>query len=287
MKILVIGGTRFMGIHLVEALIHRKDEVTVATRGKTSDSFGDSVKRIQFDRFSRRSISEALTDQEYDVIYDSLAYASEDVRILLESVHCRRYIMISSTAVYDKHINTVENEFDADEVPVKWGSRKDFSYDEGKRNAERALVQCFGDISSIRVRFPFVIGMDDYTGRMDFYVQHILEKKAMHIDDFENQMAFIDSKEAGEFLAYLSKTDFVGCINGASPQTASLRDICDYITKKTGYSAVLSEKGEEAPYNGENAYSINTDRAAGLGFLFSPLPVILNPLLDRLIFKNK
>lgn len=46
MNILVIGGTRFFGIHMVNELLTAGYDVTIATRGKASDSFGDIQKRI-------------------------------------------------------------------------------------------------------------------------------------------------------------------------------------------------------------------------------------------------
>lgn len=50
MNILVIGGTRFFGIHMVNELLTAGYDVTIATRGKASDSFGDKVKRIFLER---------------------------------------------------------------------------------------------------------------------------------------------------------------------------------------------------------------------------------------------
>lgn len=47
MKILVIGGTRYFGIHMVNKLLEQGHEVTIATRGKTPDSYGDKVERIK------------------------------------------------------------------------------------------------------------------------------------------------------------------------------------------------------------------------------------------------
>lgn len=50
MKILVIGGTRFFGIHTVNALLEHGHDVTIATRRNTSDSYGDKVERICVER---------------------------------------------------------------------------------------------------------------------------------------------------------------------------------------------------------------------------------------------
>ena len=83
MKVLVLGGTRFFGIHLVDELLKSNCDVTIATRGLTSDSFGNKVERIRLDRHDELSIINNLSDKYFDVIYDNLAYCSNDIEILL------------------------------------------------------------------------------------------------------------------------------------------------------------------------------------------------------------
>ncbi|MCL2518024.1 MAG: NAD-dependent epimerase/dehydratase family protein [Oscillospiraceae bacterium] len=61
MKILVIGGTRFMGKHLVRSLIADGHDVTIATRGITPDNFGPTVNRVVIDRTNVDSIKTADT----------------------------------------------------------------------------------------------------------------------------------------------------------------------------------------------------------------------------------
>ncbi|GLB29921.1 hypothetical protein LAD12857_18440 [Lacrimispora amygdalina] len=56
MKILMFGGTRFFGIHTVNELIKNGHDVSIATRGITSDKFGSSVKRIILDRNNQESL---------------------------------------------------------------------------------------------------------------------------------------------------------------------------------------------------------------------------------------
>lgn len=46
MKILVLGGTRFFGIHMVNELLSKGHDITIATRGKVSDGYGSKVKRV-------------------------------------------------------------------------------------------------------------------------------------------------------------------------------------------------------------------------------------------------
>ena len=281
MKILVIGGTRFFGIHMVNDLIEKGHEVTIATRGLTPDDFGDSVLRIRLDRTDEESIKAALADAHYDVIIDKIAYCSNDVRKLLDVADCDKYIYMSSTAVYDPlHVDTVESDFDGMSGKLVWCDRPDFPYDVVKRHAEYALWQKYSDIRFIAVRYPFVIGKDDYTKRLYFYVEHVLKQQPMKIDDLENKMAFIRSDEAGKFMSFLVDKDFTGAVNGSSGGAVSVKEILDYLKQETGMSAVLSDDGDPAPYNGMPEYSINTSKAESLGFKFTDVNDWIYGLLD-------
>ena len=281
MKILVLGGTRFFGIHMVNDLIEKGHEVTIATRGITPDYFEDSVSRICFERTDEDSIKAAIADTHYDVIIDKLGYCSNDICKLMDVADCDKYIYMSSTAVYDpKHINTVEEDFNGKGGELIWCDRKDYPYDVIKRHAEYALWQKYPDKNWTAVRYPFVIGKDDYTRRLYFYVEHVLKQLPMKIDNLDSQMSFIRSDEAGKFMSFLVDKDFKGAINGSSKGTVSISDILNYLEKETGMSAVISDDGDPAPYNGEPEYSINTDKAESLGFNFSDLNDWLYDLID-------
>ncbi len=72
-------------------------------------------------------------------------------------------------------------------------------------------------------------------------------------------------------------------INGSSEGTISIKEIISYVEEKTGTKAIIDEKGESAPYNGESEYSINTEKAQSLGFKFSALHDWIYELLDYYI----
>ena len=257
MKILVLGGTRFFGIHMVNDLLDKGHDVTIATRGRTPDNFGGRVERITFERTDPASVREALAGKHFDVIIDKIAYCSNDIRMLMDAADFDRYIYMSSTAVYDpKHVDTKEDEFDGMKGELVWCNRQDFPYDVIKRHAEYALWQKYSDRNFTAVRYPFVIGRDDYTKRLLFYVEHAVKKIPMYIDNIDAQMGFVRSDEAGKF---------------------------DYVEKKTGCHALLADDGDNAPYNGENEYSINTDKAEALGFGFSDLKDWIYELIDYYI----
>lgn len=281
MDMLVLGGTRLIGKHLVNALLEKGHRITVATRGITEDDFGDRVTRVVVDRCSKESLKDNIPDVLYDVVFDDLAYCSNDVKHLLDIVKCKKYVQVSSASVYPAlHDDTKEEEFNAGEKALLYCGRSDFEYDEIKRQAECAIVQTYAQLPSVRVRFPFVIGADDYTKRLFFYVEHIVNQKPMFIDNLKAQMAFVRSDEAGRFLAFVGESEFTGAINGANEQTISIEEIVDYVKLKTGKSPVLSESGEPAPYNGADDYFLNLDRAKALGFSFTPLSDWIYGLID-------
>lgn len=284
MNILVLGGTRFFGIPMVNELLKCGHQVTIATRGLTLDEYGENVKRIVLDHTDRQSVKCALKGRHYDVVIDKIAYCSNDVRRVLDALDCERYILMSSTAVYaPKHMDIRESEFDPTVKALAWGERSEFSYDEGKRQAERALWQEYFDRKWLAVRYPFVIGKNDYTKRLLFYVEHVIKSIPMKVDKLDAQMGYIRSDEAGEFLAFLVNQNVTGAINGSSEGVISLREIISYVERKTGAKAIISPAGDPAPYNGEPSYSINTDRAKELGFRFSALQEWIYKLLDYYI----
>ena len=305
MKILVVGGTRFFGIPMVNALIDAGHDVTVATRGNNALGFGGSVKQVVMDRTDADSVKKAFesnrftemtspgccgkaTDEHFDVVIDKVAYSSNDVRALLPNIKCDRYIQMSSCSVYKKDAPLIrENEFDAAKYPLVWADRTE-DYDESKRQAERATYEFMDAGKCVFVRYPIVLGENDYTERLRFYVEHIMNDSPMFVDDLDYGISFIHEKEAGEFIAFLAGADVCGPINGCSKGTIKISELIGYIEKKTGKTAVYSEYGDEAPYNGlENDMSLDTQKARELGFEFSELSDWIYRLMDYEIGKAK
>lgn len=286
MNILVLGGTRFFGVHLVNSLLQKGHNVTIATRGKTKDMFGDKVDRVIIERTDSESLSAVIGKRYFDVACDNLAYCSNDVKALLDSLKCGRYVMTSSGSVYsNQHLQTAEKEFDPLLHSFKWCSRQDYPYDEIKRQAESALFQKYSQFQSVAVRFPYVIGEDDYTQRLYFYVEQIIKGNALNIDNIDEQIGFINSTEAGDFLSWIAEQDFVGPVNGSNVGTISLGEIINYVEQKTKKRAVYSLKGLDGTYNGQKSFSLDVARANNLGYGFTKLDDWIYELLDKYIHK--
>ena len=271
MNILVVGGTRFFGIPMIEKLISDGHDVTIATRGRNQDSFGDNVKRLILDRSDEASIAEVLDGRIYDAIIDKIAYSSNDVKRLLDHVKCSKYILMSTSSVYEDICSaTPESSFDPEKYKLVWCERADFDYSEVKRQAECALVQHYPEQKYVAVRYPVVIGSNDYTGRLRLYVDKICSGESMYIDDMDSRISFIHEREAGEFLAYVTEKDIFGAINGCCRGDISVREIIEYIEKRTGREALFSDSGAAAPYNGYSAFAtLDISKAESSGFVFS------------------
>ncbi len=285
-KVLVVGGTLFMGRHLVNDLINKGYDVTIATRGNTKDDFKDKIKRLKLDRTNEQSIKSALTGLSFDIVFDSLAYCSNEIKYLLETVKCKRYIQISTASVYsNRGLNTKEDSFIPENEKLVYCNRTDFSYGEIKQYAECCIVQDFSNIPAVRMRIPFVVGEDDYTNRLFFYVDNIVNQKPMNITNMDSRIPFIDSNEAGRFLSFLGDIDYVGAVNGNSTGTMSIRELSEYVKEKTEKEIIIDEKGENAPYNYVTDFSLDVTKAKSLGFEFSNLDSWMFKLIDKYILR--
>lgn len=238
---------------MVGKLLQDGHNVTIATRGNANNPFVNITEHIQLDRTDYHSVQKALEGKEFDVIIDKIAYCSNDVRNLLENARCKRYIQMSSCSVYfeDKE-NIKEDFFDPSEYDLIWMNRND-DYAEGKRQAERAALEYLDISRCVFVRYPVVMGPNDYTGRLKFYIDHVLQEKSMYVDDPDCKMSFIHEDEAGKFIAHLVNTSISGAINGSSTGMISPGEIFNYIEISSGKKAVIGTDGDKAPYNGAHA----------------------------------
>lgn len=154
MKILVVGGTRYFGIPMVNALLANGHDVTIATRGNVKVDFNGNVDYVILDRTDAVSVKKALDNRKFDVIIDKIAYSSDDVKALLENVSCDRYIQMSTCSVYpEEHADITEDEFVTAEYPLEWMGRIP-DYARTKRNAERAVLEYMESSAFTFVRYP-------------------------------------------------------------------------------------------------------------------------------------
>ena len=102
MQVLVMGGTQFNGLALVQELARHGHRITIVNRGKTEARLPHGIERLVADRSDPASMRAALQGREFDCIFDVSAYRPEDVRLMVELFRGRtgHYVFISSTVIY-------------------------------------------------------------------------------------------------------------------------------------------------------------------------------------------
>ncbi|MDQ1004663.1 nucleoside-diphosphate-sugar epimerase [Neobacillus niacini] len=84
---LILGGTQFVGKRLVQLLIDEGVEVTIATRGLTTDDFGNQVSRLIINREHTDSLEKAFKDKKWDVAFDQTCYSSQEALDSLQALN--------------------------------------------------------------------------------------------------------------------------------------------------------------------------------------------------------
>ena len=175
---LVIGGTRFIGRHLVEELLAHDYEVTLFNRGNHENPFADleAVDHVQGDRTDDGDLAEAAA-AEPDAVFDCVAYFPRDVRQatqLFDDVDA--YVYISSGAAYGREDLPKREGF----TPLCECTDEQATADEsgtyGPRKAEgdRAVFEAAAEgVRAMSVRPPIVYGPHDYTERLDCWIDRV------------------------------------------------------------------------------------------------------------------
>jgi 2'-hydroxyisoflavone reductase len=102
MRVLILGGTQFVGRHIVEALLAGGHVVNTLTRGQSPDELPAQVERLRGDRDMGALGLEALAGRSWDACVDVSGYTPRQVRPSAERlrVRVRRYVFVSAVSVY-------------------------------------------------------------------------------------------------------------------------------------------------------------------------------------------
>lgn len=286
MKILVLGGTRFFGAHLVKSLITEGHNVVVATRGNSDFSFKGQVQFQKADRNNLENLKTLAELGPFDLIYDQVCMSAKnaDDACLAFSGKCKRYIFASTGSVYDPQNDLELNEelFDHKNYKINLVDTSPYDYQEAKRQAEAVFSQK-ATFPIVMVRFPIVLGKDDYTNRLKFHVDAIKNEKEIYFPNIKSKMGFIQSHEAGQFLNFIGKHSFTGAVNAVSSGYISMEDLVTMIEKLSGQKAVIASVPNEinhSPFGFETDFMIPNQKAKSLGFKFDSLSDYLPALIE-------
>ncbi len=182
---LVVGGTRFIGRHLVEELLAHDYRVTTFNRGKHDDPFAedDRVHHVQGDRTDRKALLTAKREVEPDAVFDCVAYKPREVEHAIDVFGgVDAYVYVSSGSAYaDDDVPKREDETELEECTAEQATDDSMdSYGPRKAAGDRIVFQAAErGVNAMSVRPTVVYGPHDYTERLAYWVDRVAEHDAV------------------------------------------------------------------------------------------------------------
>ncbi len=299
MKILIIGGTRFLGRHLVESALAREHEVTLFNRGKSNPDLFKQVQTIRGDR-------EKDLDQvsgAYDAVIDTCGYFPRIVRMSAEALKekVRSYIFISSISVYDGFSKIGINESDpvgkiADETIEEITGE---SYGPLKALCEKAVQDVFGDRALI-VRPGLIVGPHDPTDRFTYWPVRVARGgDVLTPEKPEIPIQVIDVRDLADFIVELIQQNVSGVFNATGPEheltLGAMLDTCKQVSASDAdfkwASVEFLEKNKVAPWSDMPVWvpdapedagfsRVDISKAIRAGLKFTPLEATIRGTLE-------
>ena len=220
MRILIVGGTSFVGRAIAWSAWHHGHDVSVVNRGITPNDLPEKIERLVGDRQSDLTV---LNGREFDVTIDATAYRPGDVERLADALGDRggHYIQISSMSVYndpgverasEKSLSLIDDDALDLEGPIS-GS----TYGPLKAASERAGATHFGNNVTF-VRPTYVIGSFDATLRFPYWVERARRGGIIAVPGpRSNAMQYIDARDLANFVIRIAEEHLVGAFHTSGP----------------------------------------------------------------------
>lgn len=218
MDLLILGGTAFLGRHLVEAAQARGDKVTLFNRGRTNPGLYPDVERITGDRTEDLS---ALDGRTWDAVVDTSGYVPRHVRASAEALSTRvgHYTFVSSISVYastDAPGTTEASEVGRLEDPTVEEVTGE-TYGPLKALCDEAVLDVFGDRGLV-IRPGLIVGPYDPTGRFTYWPDRIAEGGDVVVPDRPDMpVQVIHAGDLAEWTLRLIDAGTGGVFNATGP----------------------------------------------------------------------
>lgn len=224
MRVLVIGGTRFLGAAVVAEALARGDEVTTFARGVSGEP-PPGVTALHGDREDPSAL-EQLRGREFDVVVDTSGYTPSVVgasaRVLADTA--AHYVFVSTINVYpdfpDQPITAASRVWDcppdASQAPPELTGAGPYGY--LKAGCERAAEQHFPGRSTL-VRAGLLIGPRDNLGRLTYWLDRIARGGRVAVPGPpEWELAFMDVRDLAPWMLDAGTDKHTGAYNASGPR---------------------------------------------------------------------
>jgi 2'-hydroxyisoflavone reductase len=304
-RVLILGGSLFLGRHLVEAALERGDEVTLFNRGRTRPDLFPDVERLRGDRDAGDLT--ALQGRSWDAVIDTSARVPRWVRdsagLLADQVE--HYTFVSSISVYAEAsapgtdesapVHRLEDET-VEEItsPEVYGGLKVLC----EQAAERAMP---GRV--LAVRAGLIVGPYDPTGRFTYWVHRIARGGEVLVPEPRDQpVQLVHAGDLADWTLGMAERRQAGVFNATGPEgPLTMERLLEVIRDETRGDARLTwmderslvESGVEAwsdlplwlapETNPESAsfLAVDISKALAAGLRFRPLGETIRDTLEQ------
>ena len=301
MNILIIGGTRFLGRHLVDSALARGHEVTLFNRGKSNPDLFLNIETILGDR---EHDLERLSGREWDAVIDTSGYVPRIVRLSAQSLEksVKRYVFISSVSVYAgfSKIGIDENDpvgkIEDESVEEITGE----SYGPLKALCEKVVQEVFGEDRTLIIRPGLIVGPNDPTDRFTYWPVRVARGgKVLVPEKPDVPVQIIDVRDLSDFIIKLIEGNASGIYNATGPDYELMLGRMLEVSKQVSSSDAnfrwasvefLNQNNVQAwsdmpvwvPDTEEDAgfSRINVSKAINAGLTFRPLEETVRDTLD-------
>jgi 2'-hydroxyisoflavone reductase len=240
-KVLVLGGTGFIGPHIVRALLARGHTVTLFNRGKTHTELFPELEKLHGDRDGHL---EALANRTWDAVIDPSGFVPRIVKMSAELLAptVGHYIFISSISVYKTMdrpgmdetaaVETIDDPTNED-VKANYGALKALC----EQAAERAMP---GRVANIRS--GLIIGPGDPTGRFTHWPSRLAQGgEVLAPGDGSTPVQYIDVRDLAAWIARAVDDRTIGVYNALGPaEPITMKQVVDACNEAGGNKSTVT-----------------------------------------------
>jgi len=240
-KVLIIGGTRFLGRHLVDSALVRGHAVTLFNRGKSNPDLFPQIETLIGDR---EHDLDKLSGRTWDAVIDTCGYFPRIVRLATASLErsVGRYVFISSISLYadvskiginESHpVGKIEDET-IEEITGE-------SYGPLKALCEKAVLDLYGDRGLV-IRPGLIVGPNDLTDRFTYWPVRVARGGEVLAPEKPSvPVQIIDVRDLADFIIRMIEAKSSGTYNATGPDyELTLGAILDACKQVSGSDAIF------------------------------------------------
>lgn len=296
MKILILGGTKFLGRHLVDAAVARQHEVILFNRGQTNPNLFPELETLFGDRDGNL---EALKGRRWDAVIDTSGRVPRIVKasaaLLADAVE--HYSFLSSVSVYaDRSVRGLDEDAPVAQLSDENSEDVAAEYAALKARCELEVTAAMSG-RALNVRAGLLVGPYDDTGRFTYWPRRVARGgEVLAPGHPDRQVQFIHARDLADWIVRMAEERRAGTLNATGPaRPLTMAQFLEACREVTGSDARFNWVDEDFLLErnvvaftelplwlrkvSEGMLAVNIERALAAGLTFRPLAATIRETL--------